>query len=356
MNVIKADNYSVFFEQDKYSSLKEYFEKTTYSSLFILVDENTKELCLPVFLSKFLDISEYHLITIQSGETHKNLETCSSVWKQLTDYNADRQSIIINIGGGMLTDLGGFVAATFKRGIRFINISTTLLGMVDASVGGKTGVDLDNLKNQIGLFALPEMVLIDINYLPSLPKKELISGMAEIVKYGLTYDGILWETIKYSSNFSYLELSDWIFRSVNIKNEIVLQDPKERHLRKILNYGHTIGHAIETYFLENDNKETLTHGEAVAIGLVAETYISSKLFKFPKKELETLKKYIINFFGKIDFNTTDYDRIIALMKHDKKNIDGQINFVLLNKIADYKLDCTVDNDLIIEALNYYQLK
>jgi len=351
MKPIKATNYSIVFEQYTYLKLADFLKKSDYSSLFILVDEHTKEFCLPIFLSKIeLD---YQLIIIPAGEDHKNIETCTFVWNELANLKADRKSILINIGGGMLTDIGGFIASTFKRGIQFINVSTSLLGMVDASVGGKTGIDFNGLKNQIGLFSNPKMVLIDVDYLKTLPKRELISGMGEIIKYGLTYDTNLWNLLKINSSIEPKNLADIIYRSIEIKNEVVLKDPKEQNLRKILNYGHTIGHAIETYFLQSFDKKTLTHGEAVAVGLVCETYISNKLFNYPLAELSFLKKYIHTLFGKIDFDKNDFNAIMELMKHDKKNIKGEVRFVLLDKIAHCKTNCKVKTELIINSLNYY---
>ena len=351
MNIIKASDYNIVFEQDKYIELSNLLNKKEYSSLFILVDKHTKNSCLPIFNSK-INI-EYKLITIPAGEEHKTLETCTKVWNELANLKADRKSVLINIGGGMITDIGGFIASTFKRGIDFINISTSLLGMVDASVGGKTGIDFNGLKNQIGLFSNPQMVVIDPNYLKTLPKRELISGMAEIIKYGLTYDSDLLNSIKKNNNINNIDLSELIYRSIKIKNEVVTKDPKEQNLRKILNYGHTIGHAIETYFLQSKTKKTLTHGEAIAIGLICETYISSELYNFSKEELYDLKNYIKTLFGNIIIEKTDFKPIIELMKHDKKNINGEVKFVLLNKLTNYKLDCKVETQLIEKSLKYY---
>ena len=351
MEKIKAINYSIVFKQDRYEPLIDFLNKSDYSSLFVLVDEHTKQHCLPHFKSNVP--FDFQIITIPFGEHHKTLETCVSVWNTLEKVKADRKSILINIGGGMVTDIGGFIAATFKRGIQFINISTSLLGMVDASVGGKTGIDFNGLKNQIGVFANPEMVLIDVTYLKTLPKRELVSGMAEVIKYAITYDLNLWSYLKTSIDIETLDLPKIIHRSISIKNEVVNKDPKEQSLRKILNYGHTIGHAIETYFLQSNTKKTLTHGEAIAIGMICETYISSILFNFPKKKLEILKKYILSLFGKMNLNKNEFETILKLMKHDKKNIKGEIRFVLLNDIADHKIDCKVSTSLIIDSLDYY---
>ncbi len=351
MKTIKATDYAIVFERKSHKLLGEFIKKTNYSSIYILVDSHTEQHCLPIFLSKFK--YKYQTITIPAGEEFKNLETCAFVWDRLSELKADRKSIIINIGGGMLTDIGGFIASTFKRGIHFINVSTSLLGMVDASVGGKTGVDFNGLKNQIGLFANPKMVLIDTRFLKTLPKRELISGMAEIIKYGLSYDVDLWNDVKAIKNIHNFDMSQLIHRSIEIKNEVVTKDPKEKNVRKILNYGHTIGHAVETYFLQSSTLKTLTHGEAIAIGLVCETYISSKLYNFSTAQLNELKKYIKTLFGNVIIKENDFKSILDLMKHDKKNINGEVKFVLLNEFTDYRIDCKVEEKLIIEALNYY---
>ena len=263
----------------------------------------------------------------------------------------DRKSLLITLGGGVITDLGGFVASTFKRGIDFVNIPTTLLSMVDASVGGKTGVDLGVLKNQIGLFSNPEMVLIDETYLTTVTDREMKSGMAEIIKYGLTYDLELFNHIK---EYKELNISDLIFRSIEIKNEIVLQDPTEKNLRKVLNFGHTIGHAIESFYLESEDKENFTHGEAIAIGMVCESYISSKLLGFSNQKLSEVKETILAIYGKTILLTEDYPAIMDLLKHDKKNVIGQVNFVLLNDFENHQLDCKVTEELIVESLEFYK--
>jgi 3-dehydroquinate synthase len=224
------------------------------------------------------------------------------------------------------------------------------LSMVDASVGGKTGVDLGVLKNQIGLFANPEMVLVDTDYLSTVSDREIKSGTAEIIKYGITYDVKLFKEIK---NNKYLKISDLIFRSVEIKNEVVLQDPKEQNIRKILNFGHTLGHAIESFYLESDEKENLTHGEAIAIGMVCESYMSLKLLGFPKKNVNEIKEVVLSIYNRTILLKKDFCNIMELLKHDKKNINGQVNFVLLNDFEDFKLDCKVSEDLIIESMEFY---
>ena len=353
MQPILSNNYYVNFQEDAYIKLNSYLAKSTPSKIFILVDENTNTECLSYFKSKVNTNIEIAIIQIKAGEINKNVHTCIDVWNALTDLNADRKSLLLNLGGGMVTDLGGFVASTYKRGIKFINIPTTLLSMVDASVGSKTGIDLGTLKNLIGLFSDPEMVIVDTNFLETVSKRELYSGLAEIIKYGLTYDSKLWNSIREHTDIFNESIDALIYRSIEIKNEVVTKDPKENNLRKILNFGHTIGHAIESYFLESDHKETLTHGEAIAAGMVIESYFSCKLLNFPEKELERIKTKINYLYGKVAIQKEEYPVILDLMKHDKKNIGTTINFVLLKNLEDYKIDVTVTPELLIEGLDYY---
>jgi 3-dehydroquinate synthase len=261
---------------------------------------------------------------------------------------------MINLGGGVVTDLGAFVASTFKRGIQYINVPTTLLSMVDASVGGKTGVDLGALKNQIGVIKTGAMVLIDTSYLDTLPANELRSGYAEMLKHGLIQNEDYWNRLRDLSNLTLNNLDELIYESVIIKNNVVTEDPRENGLRKTLNYGHTIGHAIESLFLEKANKTTLLHGEAIAIGMILATYISNKQLGFPEQKLSDVKVTMIDLFGKVEFDKNDYQDIINLLKFDKKNSHGNINFVLLNDIASPKIDCIVENKLILDAFEYYK--
>ena len=350
MQSIKAASYFVHFEENGYQEINNIINKDKYSTIFILVDENTMEYCYPKFITKIATKKRIEVIEIEAGEINKNIETCTGVWHAMTDLKADRKSLMITLGGGVITDLGGFVAATFKRGIDFINVPTTLLSMVDASVGGKTGVDLGVLKNQVGLFVNPQMVLVDANFLETVSEREIKSGMAEIIKYGLTYDINLFNQINKDKN---LKINSLIHRSIEIKNEVVIKDPKENNLRKILNYGHTIGHAIESFYLESADKENLTHGEAIAIGMVCEAYLSEKILGFPKEKVKEIKSLVVGLYQKVNLFENDFDAIIDLLKHDKKNVNGQVNFVLLNDIEDFKLDCKVSTALIVESLNFY---
>jgi len=350
MKSIKAANYFVHFNEKGYQELNTLISSNSYSSIFILVDENTHEHCYGKFIPLLAVDCPIEVIEIESGEINKNLETCTGVWNALTELNADRKSLLITLGGGVITDLGGFVASTYKRGIDFVNIPTTLLSMVDASVGGKTGVDLGVLKNQIGLFANPELVLVDANYLETVTPREIRSGVAEIIKYGLTYDVSLYQHIKDTSDVNIVDL---IHRSIEIKNEVVLKDPKENNLRKILNFGHTIGHAIESYFLDSEYKENLTHGEAIAIGMVAESYISTKLFGFPEQDLKELKEMTLKIYEKTTILEEDFPSILAFLKHDKKNVGGQVNFVLLSDLEKTEIDCKVTTEMIVDSIKYY---
>ncbi|WP_299665861.1 3-dehydroquinate synthase [uncultured Polaribacter sp.] len=350
MKSIKAASYPVHFQEKGYQEISSLISKNNYSTIFIMVDENTFELCYPKFIQNLETDKRIEVIEIESGEIHKNIETCIGVWNAITELGGDRKSVLITLGGGVITDLGGFVASCFKRGIDFINIPTTLLSMVDASVGGKTGVDLGVLKNQIGLFANPEMVLVDTDYLTTVSEREIKSGTAEIIKYGITYDRKLFNEIK---NNKGLNINDLIFRSIEIKNEVVLQDPKEQNLRKILNFGHTLGHAIESFYLKSKDKENLTHGEAIAIGMVCESYMSEKLLGFPANKVSEIKEVILAIYKKTALLKKDFSAIMDLLKHDKKNVNGQVNFVLLKDFEDCQLDCKVPEELIIESMEFY---
>jgi 3-dehydroquinate synthase len=350
MKSIQAESYPVHFQETAYKELSSLISKNNYSKLFILVDEHTMEACYPKFIPNLETDIEIEVIEIESGEINKNLETCIGVWNVITELGGDRKSLLITLGGGVITDLGGFVASCFKRGIDFVNIPTTLLSMVDASVGGKTGVDLGVLKNQIGVFANPEMVLVDPEYLSTLSAREMTSGMAEIIKYGITYDVNLLHEIR---DYKDLNINNLITRSIAIKNEVVLQDPKEKNIRKILNFGHTLGHAIESFYLESADKENLTHGEAIAIGMVCESFMSTKILGFPAENLTEIKNIITDIYPKTTLQKSDFFSIMELLKHDKKNTNGQVNFVLLNAYEDCKLDCNVSQELIVESMEFY---
>lgn len=354
MKSISTNNATVFFNSEVYSELNNYIKTNKPSKIFILVDTNTHDYCLPKFLER-LESGEINIEVMEmpNGEEHKTIDICTGVWEALSEYNADRKSILINLGGGVVTDLGGFVASTYMRGITYINIPTSLLAMVDASVGGKTGVDLGSLKNQIGVINEGEIVGVDTSFLDTLPQNEMVSGFAEMLKHGLIYDKAYWNTL---TNLEKLDLSDLdqlIYDSIVIKNKVVTSDPKELGLRKILNFGHTLGHAIESYFLENADKTPLLHGEAVAIGMLLETYLSTKICGLSNQELELITEGILKTFSKVEINKNDQKHIIDLLQYDKKNSHGIVKFVLLEAIGEPKTDCIVSNALIEEAFDYY---
>ncbi len=352
MQSITTSSYSVHFNDLAYKALNLHLEKSGYSTLFILVDENTFDHCLPNFMAQIQGDYHFEVIEIEPGEDHKNIETCTQVWGALSELGADRKSVLVNLGGGVITDLGGFVASTFKRGIDFINVPTTLLSMVDASVGGKTGVDLGPLKNQIGVINQPVMVLIITEFLETLEERQLQSGFAEMLKHGLIRDREYWSTLKEVADFKTLD--KLIYDSVVIKNQVVLQDPTEQNLRKSLNFGHTLGHAIESYFLASDSHKTLLHGEAIAAGMILEAFLSKELTGLSQSELEDIKSSFASRYPKVDFSGDDIYNIVDLMRFDKKNSHGNINFALLKSIGETVLDIQVPQELYAPAFAYYK--
>lgn len=354
MNTILATDYSIVFNEEAYAKLNEILQQKNYSKIFIIVDENTNEFCLPQFLPLLATDIPLEIIELESGEINKNIQTCTEVWSILTDFGADRKSLILNIGGGVISDLGGFVASTFKRGIDFINIPTTLLGMVDASVGGKNGVDLGALKNQIGTITNPEMVVIDTRFLETLPQNQMRSGLAEMLKHGLIADQNYWNQFQNLASSDSSDLDSLIHKAIVIKNVIVKQDPKEDGIRKALNFGHTLGHAIESYFLENEEKTTLLHGEAIAAGMVLESYLSLKQNLITSEEYSQIKETIKSIFGTVEISENDLAPICDLLIHDKKNEYGKIQFVLLDGIGQVKLNQEIATDIIMSAFEDYK--
>lgn len=349
METLTSAGHSVYFESN-FEALKTLVESGKYSKVFILADENTSEICLPVFQSLMDDFADFDLIETSAGEENKNIDFCIGIWKTLLDFEADRKSLMINLGGGVITDMGGFIASTYKRGIDFINVPTTLLSQVDASVGGKTGIDIDNVKNMVGTFTLPQMVFIETTFLKTLPQRELLSGFAEMIKHGLIYDKAYYEKLKTTH---YLKPSaDDIYRSVEIKNEVVTIDPHEKSLRKILNFGHTIGHAVEGYSLAND-ENPLTHGEAIAIGFICEAALSIKNSGLTKEELKDISDYLLSLYPKYEIRKDSFDSLLELMKSDKKNEDGNILFSLLETIGKCTFNCRVSTSDILSSLDYY---
>lgn len=354
MAPIQANGYSIFFNENSYVALNALLIENHYSKLFLLVDSNTNDECSSLFLSQIETEIPIEIIEFEAGEINKNIETCTEIWNVLTELGADRKSVILNLGGGVVTDLGGFVAATFKRGIDFINIPTSLLAMVDASVGGKTGIDLGNLKNQIGVFNFPKMVVIDVRFLETLPQNEMRSGLAEMLKHGLIFDRNYWNQFLDLGDKTFEALEELIYQSIVIKNTIVMQDPNEKGFRKALNFGHTLGHAIESYFLENETKKTLLHGEAIAVGMILESHIAKSKNLLSETDYLEIKKTIGAIYEPIVFTENDIEPILNLLIHDKKNEFGTIQFALINGIGKAIINQEVDNELITLAFEDYK--
>ena len=332
--------------------LKAVLDNTTYDKLFVLTDEHTDKQCYPL-IESVPAIQQAQRVVIPANDSNKNLENLAQVWKFLTKNGATRHSLLINLGGGMITDLGGFAAATYKRGIAYINIPTTLLGSVDAAVGGKTGINFGGYKNEIGAFYPALHIIISAEFLNTLTQKDILSGYAEMIKHGLLDSEAIWDrTINFDlQTIDYNLLNDLVMESVLIKQRIVEKDPFEKNIRKALNLGHTIGHAFESFALDNDR--AVPHGYAVAWGLVAELYLSHKLCNFPKETLDLFTQFIKQNYGTFEFNREDYNTLYQLMVHDKKNVGDTINFTLLGDVGNIQIDQTADRRMIEEALDYY---
>lgn len=348
MKIIDSIGYSVFFG-NSLQELGYFLVANSYSKVFILVDSNTEAHCLPLVQQALRGI-EFDLIEVSPGEENKNIDFCIGIWRMLLDFGADRNSILVNLGGGVITDMGGFAASTYKRGIDFVQVPTTLLSQVDASIGGKTGIDLGDVKNIIGTFTQPKAVFVHTAFLKTLNERELRSGYAEVIKHGMIYDRDLFRMMR---NLTPDELNDrFIHRSVEIKNEVVMQDPLEKGLRKILNFGHTIGHAVESWSLRHDEMPLL-HGEAIAIGFICEAWLSVKKNGLKQSELDDIVVAMKKVYPYYEINKSSYPELLEIMKNDKKNSGGKISFSLLSQIGQCSFDIFCTEDEIFESLDYY---
>ncbi len=344
--------HDIIFTDKPASVLEEKLLGLQPSRVAVLVDENTKKHCLP-FIEKALP-HDHVLIEIESGERHKNLNTCIEIWKALTNQAFDRKGVMVNLGGGVIGDMGGFCAATYKRGIRFINMPTTLLAQVDASIGGKLGIDFDGFKNHIGMFREPDSVIISTIFMDTLIDREIRSGFAEVVKHALISDSMHFEDI--SRNLWHKQ--NWhevVPHSVTIKENVVIQDPQEQGLRKTLNFGHTIGHAIETHYL-NHADNPLLHGEAIAMGMIAETLLSSKKCGLSQDESQSAISYLMDNFPLERIPEKFFDAIINLTIQDKKNRNGKVLSTLLQKIGQCAFDIELSKEELYWAINEYNRK
>ncbi len=335
---IKSNNHFVFVGDDCNKELKLFLKQNKYSQIFILCDENTMKFCLPQLIHTNEVLSKAEIIEVDSGEINKNIETTVLCWQTLTELEADKNSLLINVGGGMISDLGGFIASTYKRGIDFINIPTTVLGMADASVGGKNGIDFLHFKNQIGTITQPKAIFCSTHFLATLPKRHVDNGFAEIIKIAIIADKNLFKEICIAGEFNTENWTKIIIRAIELKNNIVKKDPTEKNIRKLLNFGHTIGHAIESYLMD---KKDLLHGEAIATGMYYETKLAHQLKLITSDEREIIE-IILNKYYKIEsFTASEIGEITAIAKHDKKNKGNRINFSLPNGIGKGKINVEI---------------
>jgi len=349
MDTIQSDNYQIFFE-DSITELVNFIKQGNYSRSFVLTDENTSVHCLPLIKDQLDEMDNFDIIEINAGEESKNIDFCIGVWKMLIDFGADRKALMINLGGGVITDLGGFVASTYKRGIDFVQVPTTLLSQVDASVGGKTGVDLDSIKNIIGTFTQPKAVFMLHDFFKTLPERQILSGLAEMLKHGLICDIDYWNELK-TSDLS-LPSAELVYRSVEIKNAVVLEDPHEKNIRKALNFGHTVGHAIETFSMLNDERP-LTHGEAIAAGMMCEAWLSNKKAGLKDEALTEITEVLSRLYPKHPVKESNHPALLELMQKDKKNEKGQVNCTLLTRIGQFSIDNICTEAELCDSLKYY---
>ena len=342
----------VVISDDISTELSKAIAQCPHDKLFVVCDTTTRDLCLPL-VSHMQEIKEAKVIAIQPTDSHKDLESMTQVWLGIGNGGGTRHSLVINLGGGMVTDLGGFAASTFKRGVKFINIPTTLLAMVDASVGGKTGINFNGLKNESGVFNNADCVILDTDFLKTMDSENLCSGYAEMLKHGLISNDSLWNELV---TFDILapdfdQLRRMVADSVKVKERIVEEDPLEHGIRKALNVGHTVGHAFESFALK---RKPVLHGYAVAYGIVCELYLSARKAGFPTEKMHATVRYITNHYGKMPITCDDYPELFELMTHDKKNTAGIINFTLLADIGDIRINQTATKEEIFEALDFYR--
>ncbi len=328
-------------------SLSELVMQMAPSKILVLADDNTKYHCYPLISST---LTEHEIFEIPPGEQFKNLESCHQIWSKMTELQMDRSALVVNLGGGVIGDMGGFCAATFKRGVAFINVPTTLLAQVDASIGGKLGIDFNGYKNHIGLFKEPAQVLISTEFLATLPYQELRSGFAEVLKHALIKDAAYWQKI-HQFDWEHQNWAQHINHSIEVKKQVVQEDPQEKGLRKILNFGHTIGHAVERFYLSS--KDPLLHGEAIAVGMVCEAFLSKKYSDLNDSGLEEIGRNLQKWFGKVSIKDSDFKAIADNAIQDKKNRDGIINCTLLSTVGRAVVDRPISVQDIIDSLDYY---
>jgi 3-dehydroquinate synthase len=345
-------NSKIIFSHSFEKTIKEWIQNYDNNKIFLATEENVNKLWVNNF-NILLNSYKIKKVIVPSGEKNKNLDSVKIIWKFLSDYGADRKSMLINIGGGMLTDLAGFAASTFKRGINFLNVPTTLLSQVDASTGGKTGINFNGLKNEIGSFREPVAVIINTDFLKTLDHKNFLSGFAEMIKHGLIKSPAHLEELKNFDldNVDYLSLQQIIANSLDIKKYFVDKDPKEKNIRKALNFGHTAGHAFESLALEQER--SVLHGYAVAWGMITELFLSKIKCGFDETELNELTNWLFRIYGRFKIDKSDFERLLNLMIHDKKNEAERINFSLISKPGQIEINKNCEKILILRALDYF---
>ena len=352
MRVIESKGTEIQIGDLQASTFSKVISVYSKSNIIIIVDENTHDYCLDYLLTNFPALINAEIILLPGGEENKVIEVCLQVWETFTEYNFSRKDLVINLGGGIITDMGGFIAALYKRGLNFINIPTSLLGMVDASIGGKNGVDLNGFKNHLGVFKNPSHIFIDVSFLKTLPEREIYNGYAEMLKHGLISDKKLWkDLIKIKSDDALLN-EEIIFRTIRVKLDLVEEDPEEANVRMKLNFGHTIGHALESHFLSST---AIPHGHAVALGICGEAYLSFKKKKISSEEFNQIEDVIVRNFPMIQLTDEDVIDVIERMKNDKKNHSGGIYFVLLEGIGNAITNIKIKEKEVGEALFHLNL-
>ena len=337
---------------DNFLQLNDFLSSRSFSKIFILVDENTHEYCLPVLLGNLETDLAFEILEIEPGEEMKNIQTANQLWEILTEMQADRKALVINLGGGVITDMGGFVASTYKRGVQFINIPTTLLSMCDASIGGKTGIDLMHYKNMVGTFTFPEQIFVYPKFLETLPYKELRSGFAEMLKHGLIADEKHWENLIHISKLDANAVIPHIEISMEIKQTVVQKDFQEKSVRKTLNFGHTIGHAVESLCLSQGNP--ILHGEAVAMGMITEAHLSFTEGLISEETCSIVIENIQKYYPYLDISDFKDEDIFELLINDKKNTDSKINFSLLTGIGSCNFDYQCSKKKIASSIEFYR--
>jgi 3-dehydroquinate synthase len=351
--IIQTKSYPIIISDNIGTEIDQFLFNRDYSSLFILMDENIMDKCWPKLYKESELLREAEIFLIEPGEQQKNIEIVVQLWQALSEYEADRSSLLINFGGGVISDMGGFIASTYKRGIDFINIPTSLLSMVDASVGGKTGINLDYAKNQIGVFNQPQALFIQFDFLKTLDERQIKNGFAEMLKHGLIANTPHWKSLSNLAEINQASLSPFIEDSIRIKNEMVELDPLEKGIRKSLNFGHTIGHLLETWSLQND-ENPLLHGEAITIGLLIESYLSINALGLSDLEFQEIKDFITKTYKKYSIPDSLINEFETIINQDKKKKGKKLNFTFVPQIGSFKIDQNCSMEEIKESLIYYK--